>query len=115
MSVMALRKNVILRKPRSGCLEGRMGRGNRRAMLDLILKGGRVIDPASGRDEVADIGFADGKVAAIGSDLPLRGAEIVDARGPIVAPGLIYLHPHVYCGATPPRSHAPHLAPQRRT
>ena len=58
-------------------------------MLDLILKGGRIIDPANGRDEVADIGFGDGRVAALGSGLPLRGSEIVDARGLIVVPGLI--------------------------
>ena len=69
-------------------------------MLDLILKGGRIIDPASGRDEVADIGFGDGKVEAVGSDLPLRGAETLDARGLIVVPGLIDLHTHVYWGGT---------------
>jgi dihydroorotase len=69
-------------------------------MLDLILKGGRVIDPSNGRDDIADIGFADGKVAAVGSDLPLRGSEIVDARGLIVVPGLIDLHTHVYWGGT---------------
>jgi dihydroorotase len=69
-------------------------------MLDLILKGGQIIDPANGRDEVADIGFGDGKVAAIGSDLPLRGSQVVDARGLIVVPGLIDLHTHVYWGGT---------------
>jgi dihydroorotase len=69
-------------------------------MLDLILKGGRIIDPANGRDEVGDIGFGDGKVATVGSDLPLRGAEIIDARGLIVVPGLIDLHTHVYWGGT---------------
>jgi dihydroorotase len=69
-------------------------------MLDLILKGGRIIDSANGRDEVADIGFGNGRVAAVGSDLPLRGTEIVDARGLIVVPGLIDLHTHVYWGGT---------------
>lgn len=69
-------------------------------MLDLILKGGRLIDPANGRDEIADIGFADGRVAAVGSDLPLRGSGIVDAAGLIVTPGLIDLHTHVYWGGT---------------
>src|SRR5437016_5410310 len=69
-------------------------------MLDLILKGGRIVDPANGRDEVADIGFGDGRVAALGSGLPLRGSEIVDARGLIVVPGLIDLHTHVYWGGT---------------
>jgi dihydroorotase len=69
-------------------------------MADLVLKGGRVIDPASGRDEIADIAFADGKVAAIGSNLPPGGAQIVDAAGKIVTPGLIDLHTHVYWGGT---------------
>src|SRR5580693_9762893 len=69
-------------------------------MADLILKGGRVIDPANGRDEIADIAFADGKVAAIGRDLPRDGAETVDVTGKLVTPGLIDLHTHVYWGGT---------------
>ena len=69
-------------------------------MLDVILKGGRIIDPANGRDAVADIGFDAGKVAAVGADLPLRGSEVIDARGLIVVPGLIDLHTHVYWGGT---------------
>ena len=69
-------------------------------MLDLILQGGRVIDPANGRDEVTDIGFGDGKVLALGSGLPLRGATTLDANGLLVVPGLIDLHTHVYWGGT---------------
>ena len=69
-------------------------------MADLVLRGGRIIDPASGRDEAADIAFVDGKVSAIGHDLPAGGAEIVDACGLLVVPGLIDLHTHVYWGGT---------------
>jgi len=69
-------------------------------MLDLILKGGRIIDPAHGRDEVGDIGFAGGRVAALGADLPLRGSQVVDATGLLIVPGLIDLHTHVYWGGT---------------
>src|SRR5580692_3630664 len=69
-------------------------------MTDLILRGGRVIDPASGRDETADIAFRDGKVTEIGRDLPASGAEIIDMRGLLVVPGLIDLHTHVYWGGT---------------
>jgi len=69
-------------------------------MTDLILRGGRVIDPASGRDETADIAFGDGKVTEIGRDLPASGAEIIDMRGLLVVPGLIDLHTHVYWGGT---------------
>ena len=68
--------------------------------VDLLLRGGRVVDPAKGRDEVTDIAFAGGKVAAVGHDLPRETAEIVDARGLIVVPGLIDLHTHVYWGGT---------------
>ena len=69
-------------------------------MADLILRGGRVIDPASGRDETADIAFGDGKVTEIGRDFPAGGGEVVDVRGLLVVPGLIDLHTHVYWGGT---------------
>ena len=69
-------------------------------MADLVLKGGRVIDPASGRDETADIAFGDAKVTEIGHDLPAGHAETVDVRGMLVVPGLIDLHTHVYWGGT---------------
>jgi dihydroorotase len=69
-------------------------------MPDLVLRGGRIIDPASGRDETADIAFGDGKVTEIGRELAARGAETVDVRGLLVVPGLIDLHTHVYWGGT---------------
>jgi dihydroorotase len=67
-------------------------------MPDLVLRGGRVIDSASGRDETADIAFGDGKITEIARDLPASGAEMVDVRGLIAVPGLIDLHTHVYWG-----------------
>jgi dihydroorotase len=69
-------------------------------MSDLVLRGGRVIDPASGRDEIADVAFGGGRVTGIGRDLAGGGAKIVDARGLLVVPGLIDLHTHVYWGGT---------------
>src|SRR6516225_8003026 len=69
-------------------------------MSDLVLRGGRVIDPASGRDGTADVAFGDGKVTGVGHDLAGSGAEIVDAGGLLVVPGLIDLHTHVYWGGT---------------
>jgi dihydroorotase len=69
-------------------------------MRDLVLTGGRIIDPATGRDETADIAFADGRVTEIGHDLPVGDAKIVDVRGLVVVPGLIDLHTHVYWGGT---------------
>ncbi len=68
---------------------------------DLVLSGGRVIDPAAGLDGVADVAFADGRVAAVGSDLASKGArEIKNIADRIVTPGLIDLHTHVYWGGT---------------
>ena len=67
-------------------------------MNDLVLKGGRLIDPAQGLDKVTDIAFAGGKVAAIGDGL--SGADTRDVTGKIVSPGLIDLHTHVYWGGT---------------
>jgi len=69
--------------------------------LDLILKGGRIIDPSQKLDQIADIGFAGGKVARIGPRLaPDDGSDVRDVSGHIVAPGLIDLHTHVYWGGT---------------
>jgi len=69
-------------------------------MTDLILRGGRVIDPASGRDQASDIAFGEGKVIELGRELASDGGQIVDVRGLLVVPGLIDLHSHVYWGGT---------------
>ncbi len=66
---------------------------------DLILKGGRVIDPSQQIDEIADVAFAGGNVARIGRDLG-PAADSRDVSGLIVTPGLIDLHTHVYWGGT---------------
>ena len=66
---------------------------------DLLLTGGRIIDPSQSLDTVADIAFADGTVAAIGRDLPREhAAEVRQVSGSLVTPGLIDLHTHVYWG-----------------
>ncbi|MFN2588500.1 MAG: dihydroorotase [Actinomycetota bacterium] len=62
-------------------------------MTDVVLRGGRVVDPASGRDEVADVRVSDGVVAAIGPDL--EGAGAVDVAGKVVAPGFVDMHAHL--------------------
>ncbi|WP_395660997.1 amidohydrolase/deacetylase family metallohydrolase [Aestuariivirga sp.] len=68
--------------------------------MDLILKGGRVIDPSQGLDGIMDVGFAAGKVAAVAPSLTGNGADVRDVSGRIVSPGLIDLHTHVYWGGT---------------
>jgi dihydroorotase len=60
----------------------------------LLIRSGRVIDPASGRDETADVLIADGKIRSIGS-VPEAAAQEIDASGKIVCPGLIDLHVHL--------------------
>lgn len=63
------------------------------AQYDVVLAGGRVMDPASNLDAVRNIGITAGKIAAI-STAPLRGRETVDVKGLVVAPGFIDLHQH---------------------
>jgi dihydroorotase len=70
------------------------------ASYDLILKGGRVLDPSQGLDTIADVAFAGGKVAAIGVGLTSSKAAIENISGKIVSPGFIDLHTHVYWGGT---------------
>jgi dihydroorotase len=65
--------------------------------FDLLLRGGRVIDPASGVDGIKDVAIRNGKIAAVQSDmLPSSAKDIVDVGGQIVLPGLIDTHAHVY-------------------
>lgn len=68
--------------------------------MDLILRGGRVIDPSQGLDGIRDVGFSHGKVAAIATRLDSTTAAVRDVSGLIVTPGLIDLHTHVYWGGT---------------
>jgi dihydroorotase len=67
---------------------------------DLVLKGGRVVDPSQNLDQITDVAFAGGKVAKVGSGLEAGGADVRDVSGFIVSPGLIDLHTHVYWGGT---------------
>ena len=68
---------------------------------DLLVKGGRVVDPSQGLSDVRDVALADGKVAAVEEGIPedLAG-EVLDASGLIVTPGLLDLHVHVFWGAS---------------
>ncbi|MGH2708458.1 MAG: dihydroorotase [Actinomycetota bacterium] len=62
----------------------------------ILVRGGRVLDPSRGSDEVADLLLADGKVEASGRGLGTPdGAMVIDAAGKVVAPGLIDLHVHL--------------------
>ncbi|SDH06573.1 dihydroorotase [Bradyrhizobium sp. Rc2d] len=67
------------------------------ASFDLLLRGGRVICPASGVDGIRDVAIRGGKIAAVAADiLPTSAKEVVDVSGRLVLPGLIDTHAHVY-------------------
>ncbi len=72
-------------------------------MFDVIVRGGRVIDPNQDLDTIADVAIRGQRIAAIGADLVNLGVrgEVVDARGLLVTPGWIDLHTHVYWGGAP--------------
>jgi dihydroorotase len=68
---------------------------------DLILRGGRVVDPSQKLDGATDIAFSGGKVVRIGAGLRADAeTDVRDVSGRIVTPGLIDLHTHVYWGGT---------------
>ena len=64
-------------------------------MPALLIKNGRVIDPASGHDAVADVWIEDGVIQGVGPNLSPAGAEVFDASGLVVAPGFIDMHVHL--------------------
>ena len=63
--------------------------------MNLLIKGGTVVNPAKKQHEVADVLVKDGKIAAIGQNLSADGADGYDATGLVVAPGLIDMHTHL--------------------
>jgi dihydroorotase len=64
---------------------------------DLLIRGGRVVDPSQDVDAVRDVAIAGGKIAQIEANIPSSQArEVIDAGGKIVTPGLIDIHTHVF-------------------
>ncbi|MGA2773341.1 MAG: dihydroorotase [Bryobacteraceae bacterium] len=63
--------------------------------MPIVIKNGRVIDPASNTDRVADVLIVDGRIAGVAPNLSSPRAEILDASGMIVAPGFIDMHVHL--------------------
>lgn len=64
-------------------------------MSGILLKGGRVIDPASKKDGVMDVRLADGKVAEVGPSLKANGSSVVECKGLVVSPGFVDIHVHL--------------------
>ena len=70
--------------------------------FDLLLTGGTVLNPATGVNQKLDVGVADGRVTAVGSDLSVANAkQVLDVRGCYVTPGLIDFHVHSFWGVNP--------------
>jgi dihydroorotase len=68
-------------------------------MYDLVLKGGRVVDPASGLDGVLDVAVENGKIARVAAGIAAtEAARVIEVGGKLVTPGLIDLHAHVFEG-----------------
>lgn len=73
------------------------------AAYDLVLRGGRVIDPAQQIDMIADVAVSGGRIAALAASLPAdAAAETIDASGLLVVPGLIDVHVHARDAELPP-------------
>jgi dihydroorotase len=70
-------------------------------MNSLLLKSGRLIDPASGRDGLLDVRITNGIVGEIGLELAANGEKIIDVRGCLVVPGLLDVHLHLVNGLGP--------------
>ena len=69
------------------------------ASFDLVIRGGRVIDPETGLDAVRNVGIAGGRITAVSTE-PLTAPSTIDATGLVVSPGFIDLHTHVNDAAT---------------
>ena len=73
--------------------------------MELLIRGGRVIDPAQGLDRQLDVWIVDGKIAEVGPDIrvPLQRGDralgpaprVIEANGCVVAPGLLDMHVHL--------------------
>ncbi|MCH8864375.1 MAG: amidohydrolase/deacetylase family metallohydrolase [Chloroflexi bacterium] len=71
-------------------------------MYDVLIKGGRVIDPAQGLDGKRDVAVSGDKIALVADEIPaMECRKVIDAAGKIVTPGLIDLHCHCYDGGVP--------------
>lgn len=67
-----------------------------------IIKGGHLLDPKNGINEIMDVAIEAGKIAAVAKNIdPKLGKLVIDARGKYITPGLIDIHGHVFAGTTP--------------
>ena len=72
------------------------------AKYDLIVKGGRVIDPSLRLDAIRDVAISAGRIAAVDANIAGDAADTIDARGKLVVPGLLDIHTHTARSAEGP-------------
>lgn len=69
--------------------------------IDILLKGGHVIDPKNNIDEIMDVAISGDKILRVGKDIPIQSAKrVVDVSGLFVTPGIIDMHTHVFHGTS---------------
>ncbi len=86
----------------SGWLELLEAQSQSTARYDLVIKGGRVVDPAQGLSEERDVAISGNKITRVAKTIAATDArQVLNARDKIVTPGLIDIHVHVYDGVAP--------------
>ena len=73
-----------------------------RTKYDLIIRGGRVIDPSVRLDAIQDVAISGGRIAAVEASIEADAGETIEARGKLVVPGLLDIHTHVARSADGP-------------
>jgi dihydroorotase len=90
-----LTRRDFVRSAAVGAVSLASGRRLHAAPHDLLIRGGRIIDPSRGVDRIADLAISNGRIAAVGAGIAPEGAkETIEAVGKLVVPGLIDVHAH---------------------
>src|SRR5258706_2448482 len=94
VKTMMNRREFVHTATAAGALMFTRGATALAATYDFIVKGGRVVDPSRKINAIMDVAIAGGRIAAVKANIAAGNAEILDARGKIVVPGLLDIHTH---------------------